>query len=315
MPKVSVIVPVYNVEKYIGRCIESVLNQTLHDLELILVDDHGVDDSMSVVKRYAEQDSRIRYIESDENVGPMMAREKGYLSAVGDYLTFVDGDDTLPVDAIKILYERAISCNADIVVGDMEYHSLNGTRTQIHNYLNYGDSSEAIYRSLLLGELTQNLCSKLFKKKLFEGYKYDTYKHFTNAEDGYLFYEIILNAKSIVQEKVIVYNYLQNTGSSTNTRLSSNAINNICKMNQLRHELTSKYANLDRLRNRFITNVLYNLLSDGYIFDTSLKECIKNYNLQDYLFLKRDYFSHLEIFKYLLKRYLMGPLMFLKSKI
>lgn len=114
MPKVSVIVPVYNKAKYVGKCIESILAQTLSDIELIIVNDGSKDNSESVCKAYLT-DKRVQYLFQD-NSGPAAARQYGIDHASGEYLGFVDADDWIEPDMYEKMYDAAISADADIVM-------------------------------------------------------------------------------------------------------------------------------------------------------------------------------------------------------
>ena len=114
MPKVSVIVPVYNKAPYVGKCIESVLKQTLSDIELILVNDGSSDKSEEVCQRYLT-DRRVRYI-FQQNSGPAAARQNGIDHATGEYLGFVDADDWIEPEMYEKMYSTAIAADADIVM-------------------------------------------------------------------------------------------------------------------------------------------------------------------------------------------------------
>ena len=104
-PKISVIVPVFNTEKYISECIDSILAQTFTDWELILVDDGSKDNSGKICDEYATKDSRVRVLHQP-NGGVTSARSNGVKNAKGEWITFVDADDTLPVDALKMMIEK-----------------------------------------------------------------------------------------------------------------------------------------------------------------------------------------------------------------
>lgn len=114
MPKVSVIVPVYNKAPYVGKCIESILAQTLSDLELILVNDGSTDYSEQVCKRYL-RDKRVQYV-LQKNSGPAAARQNGIDRAKGEYLGFVDADDWIEPNMYEKMYDSALSAEADIVM-------------------------------------------------------------------------------------------------------------------------------------------------------------------------------------------------------
>lgn len=115
MPKVSVIIPVYNVEKYISRCLDSVLGQTLKDIEVICIDDCSTDNSLSVLRDYAQKDARLTVINLKKNKGAAYARNRGLEVAKGEFLGFVDPDDYIDSDYYEKLYNKAIEDNADMV--------------------------------------------------------------------------------------------------------------------------------------------------------------------------------------------------------
>lgn len=113
--KLTVIVPVYRVEKYLDRCLDSIVNQTYRNLQIILVDDKSPDSSPEICDKWAQIDSRISVIHKDVNEGLGMARNTGLTIAEGDYITFVDSDDYLDKDAYRRLVENAVETGADIV--------------------------------------------------------------------------------------------------------------------------------------------------------------------------------------------------------
>ena len=114
MPLISVIIPVYNVEKYIGRCLESVVNQTYKNLEIILVESASTDESGLICDRYAKSDSRIKVIHQKERKGLSNARNEGLVYAHGEYVGFVDSDDVISLDMFEIMYVCIIKEDADI---------------------------------------------------------------------------------------------------------------------------------------------------------------------------------------------------------
>lgn len=127
MPKVSVIIPVYNTEKYLRECLDSVVNQTLKDIEIICVDDGSTDNSLSILKEYAEKDDRF-VILTQENKGVACARNKGLEVATGEYIGFVDSDDYIINNALHILYTHAHSNNLDMLLyGGTNFDNITGT--------------------------------------------------------------------------------------------------------------------------------------------------------------------------------------------
>ncbi|NLY46853.1 MAG: glycosyltransferase family 2 protein [Tissierella sp.] len=115
LPKISVIIPVYNVEEYLRQCLDSVINQTLQDIEIICVNDESTDDSLAILEEYAKRDSRINVL-SQKNAGAGAARNKGLEIARGEYLSFLDSDDFFELDMLEKAYNKVIGDNADIVI-------------------------------------------------------------------------------------------------------------------------------------------------------------------------------------------------------
>lgn len=130
MPKVSVIIPVYNTEKYLRQCLDSVVNQTLKDIEIICVDDGSTDGSLDILKEYASKDERFIILEQ-KNQGAGPARNKGLEIAKGEYLSFLDSDDIFLPNMLEKAYNTAISNHADVVC--FQYNQLNVNTNEIGN--------------------------------------------------------------------------------------------------------------------------------------------------------------------------------------
>lgn len=128
MPKVSVIIPVYNTENFLRKCLDSVCDQTLQDIEIICINDCSTDGSLEILREYAKKDNRIKLIELLENCGAAKARNIGIDIAEGEYLGFVDSDDFIDLDFYEKLYNQALLGSADVVKGsDMQICHINGT--------------------------------------------------------------------------------------------------------------------------------------------------------------------------------------------
>ena len=126
MPRISVVLPCYNVAKYIDACLDSLVNQTLSDIEIICVDDKSPDNTVDVIKKRMALDSRIKLIELPKNSGVSVARNTGIDAASGDYIGFVDPDDYLDLDFYEKLYNKIVAENAEICVGNVAEHMLGG---------------------------------------------------------------------------------------------------------------------------------------------------------------------------------------------
>ena len=119
MSKVSIILPIYKVEKYLTKCLDSLINQTLSDIEIICIDDCSPDNSIRILREYALKDERIKIINLKENIGAAGARNKGLEVAKGEYLGFVDPDDYIDLNFYEELYKKALEDGADIVKAEI----------------------------------------------------------------------------------------------------------------------------------------------------------------------------------------------------
>lgn len=222
--KVSVLVPVYNVERLLPRCLDSLLGQTLSDIEVVCVNDASPDNSAAVLADYAARDPRIRVITKTANEGLMMARQTGYLNARGQYLCFCDSDDYMPDNALELLYARAIQTDADITVGEM-YLENNSGRHVLKQRTNVSGTHGKEYLKAILHWTTCSLCGSLFKRKLFENQNYTTFKNQSFSEDRLLLTQILAEQQpSIATLSVPTYFYCLNNASITRKKLSENAL-------------------------------------------------------------------------------------------
>ena len=133
--KVSVIIPVYNVEPYLKECLNSIINQTLKDIEIICIDDCSTDNSYQILEEYSKKDNRIIILKNEKNTGgPSTARNKGIDLAKGDYLYFIDSDDYIENNFLEEMYNTAKEYNTDIV------SNLNIIENNNNNYIYYQHS-------------------------------------------------------------------------------------------------------------------------------------------------------------------------------
>ena len=137
MPKVSVIIPVYNTEPYLRECLDSIINQTLKDIEIICINDGSTDGSLVVLDEYREKDSRVAVI-SQENKGQSAARNEGFKTAGGEYVYFMDSDDVLSLNALETLFNHAVKDKIDIIYfGADVFYETEELKIQHGNYPNY----------------------------------------------------------------------------------------------------------------------------------------------------------------------------------
>ncbi len=168
-PLISVIVPIYKVEKYLRKCVDSICNQTYENLEIILVDDGSPDTSGKIADELSEKDSRIKVIHK-QNGGLSSARNAGLDVATGEYVAFVDSDDCIKPEMYEILYGRAISEDADISAGGMASVKDGVMQTAFNPVFDekMTFTSEEAERELIRNiRITNSMCDKLFKKEIF----------------------------------------------------------------------------------------------------------------------------------------------------
>lgn len=242
-PKISIIIPLYNKEQYIARCIESIQNQSFQDFEIILIDDCSSDKSIKIIHKMAETDNRIKCISHEKNLGTMKARETGYKNAKGEYIVFVDSDDTLPVDALEILHNEITKSGTDIVIGGFQY--IGGKRSQnlkkqYPKVLGYFTSTE-VFHLLLNHKLNHNLWSCIFNANLFNK-DLVCYDHQTNGEDAILFYQLVGNSIKIKIINNITYNYHLEGESATRSVMTEDKLQQMIKAQKFILNLTSEFG-------------------------------------------------------------------------
>lgn len=224
MVKISVIIPVFNVENYLSRCLDSVINQTLKDIEIICVDDGSTDNSFNILNDYKNADDRIQ-VYQQENGGHSAATNSGLKHVNGDYIFFVDSDDWIELDALEKLYNNAIENDSDLVLYDsIEHLPENQFRERRYGILNELKNDVFDYKSekrLILNSFYVQW-SKLYKTSFFR-------QHNLKLPDFRLYEDIGLNvaaitfAKRITYLPEILYHYNRlNDSSLQNTKIEMN---------------------------------------------------------------------------------------------
>lgn len=198
MPKVSVIVPVYNVQKYLAKCLDSLVSQTLKDIEIIIVNDGSTDRSESIIKKYEKKYDNIVYVKK-KNGGLSDARNYGIKYAKGDYIAFIDSDDFVDTSLYEKMYTKAIEEEADYIECDFywTYPKNRGYRLQKDEGIRYADKQGMMTYGRVMAWnklIKRNIITENFPK----GLKY---------EDIEFFYKLIPNVKkfAFVEEPLIYY--------------------------------------------------------------------------------------------------------------
>lgn len=250
---ISVIIPVYNVEKYLDRCMQSVLKQTYRNLEIILVDDGSTDASGKICDEYREKDDRIKVIHK-ENGGASSARNVGLKIATGNFIGFVDSDDLIVGDMYEYLSDLLHQTNADLVscccttkIKELDYKNKNEV---LREYIGR-EIMELFYRIKGGGSFISP-CRKLYKREILENLYFLEGKI---NEDVLFAYEVCKRAKKIVESNQNKYYYFKNDAGVTRSKLCKKdyALLEIWDeiVSREKNEEYSKWAELNRKRATF----------------------------------------------------------------
>lgn len=264
MPKISVIIPVYNVEKFLRRCLDSIINQTMNDIEIILIDDGSTDNSGNICDEYAEKDDRIIVIHK-ENGGVSSARNKGLDIASGEYVTFVDSDDYIDNNMYEVLYRNVIEKSVDISACCYEYIDKNNKslynkdKIECIGGLYTGKSFlELQYKNSNSNIVCICVWNKIYRKDIFRELRFEHTIH----EDEIICDQIFTQGYKIYLTDSPLYKYVENKDSIVNREFSK-----------------EKLVSLDILYNRVI---LYKEKNIDLYYKALLSYCEMNiyYNLK-----------------------------------
>lgn len=253
IPKISIIVPVYNVEKYLQRCVDSILNQDFQDFELILVDDGSTDCCLQICEEYREKDDRVVVLHK-ENGGLSSARNAGLNIARGEYIGFVDSDDWIEIGTFHNLYQFGLKNNLDIIIFGMQLVNELGIKKKycsVEKNQLY-DRETAFYEMVCNVRFREEACNKFYKKELFTNIQYPVGRI---HEDTFTTYRLMEKADRIGYYKGIFYNYFQRSNSIMGNAKVSYNIDRIESIQEVM-ECVKKYP-------RVYQDGIYNLLSSA----------------------------------------------------
>lgn len=292
-PRISVIIPIYNVEKYLERCVDSVLAQTFTDIELILVDDGSTDSSSAMCDAFAAEDDRIRVIHK-QNGGLSDARNAGIEAAAGEYIGFVDSDDYIDADMYEFLYGIAQKENADVAMCEL-YHCYAGKDIFRHSadYYEVTDSIGAV-RCVLESKITSvTAVNKLYRKELFANLRFRKGK---TAEDAFIMVDLLSKAKTVVITNAQKYYYFHREGSITTKPFNTRDLDAVeaYEYNAKRAlELSDDLADVVLLRRCWARFYILDkmMLSDGNYDHSIEKEYVKFLKKNKRFILRCDIFT------------------------
>ncbi len=257
MPKVSVIIPIYGVEKFIERCARSLFKQTLDDMEFIFVNDCTPDRSIEIlneiIKEYPNRRRQIRIINHEHNKGLPSARKTGVSAASGEYIIHCDSDDWVDLSMYEILYKEAIRHNADIVFCDFFIAFSNGECMKISQKADDADGKTYIHR-LLLQQVHGSCCNKLIRKSIISN---DIeYPKYNMREDLALMIQIFYKARRVSYVNQGLYYYFSNTTSISNG-LTYDSIENRFRQSVINYYLIEKFLERNSIKAEFEKDLAY----------------------------------------------------------
>lgn len=312
MPKISIIVPIYNAEIYLEKCIQSILNQTFKDFELILVNDGSKDNSLKICEFYSNVDSRVKII-NKINGGLSSARNEGLKVSKGEYIGFVDSDDYIHPQMYEILYNSIIRKNGDIAICDyekvypeeplrkMEFYNENSKNIQKYSNVAALDQFYNKY-----GVKFTPAWNKLYKRFLFENNKFEVGRY---HEDEFIMHKLLYNSATIIYIPIKLYFYFQSQNSIMRKPFNISRLDAVdayldrvnffmkIKEEKLMHKALFAYSQ------EFLIH--YFKLEDIYPKHKKLKEMKKKYNEKLVDVLKLKYYTKKE--KILLITFFFNP--------
>lgn len=236
---ISIIVPAFNIENYIERCIKSILDQTYTYLEVIVVDDGSVDNTAAIIDRIAEYDKRVKVIHK-QNGGVSRARMDGIRKASGEWIGFVDGDDFIEPNMFERLVQNAITYHADISQCGYQMIFPDGHIDYYYNTncVEKQDRTTALQELLSGARIEPGLWNKLFHKKLFRSLlQEDLLGNIEINEDLLMNYWLFKDADSIIYEDICPYHYILRRGSAATSKKKNHITDPLLVMNIIKNDL------------------------------------------------------------------------------
>lgn len=257
--KVSIIVPCYNAEKYIERCVKSLEDQTYQDVEIILVDDGSKDNTAAVIEKLAKNDSRIKFL-SQRNSGPNAARGNGIKRATGDYVMFIDSDDWLSQNAVSELVKLFDKNGVDVI----KFNAITEpSKRKLGKIISDNEGSRTIenkeiLKMLLSSDRLNNLCFQIYKRELFNSDEIFSAK-IVHGEDYLANIYIHQNTKKMLIVNNTYYHYFDNLDSCTKSADAAIVVSNIRDLDIVHKKIiaeSKKHGFTDDERARILFSIL-----------------------------------------------------------
>ena len=270
---VTVIVPIYNVENYLKKCVNSIINQTYENIEIILIDDGSTDGSGTICDEYLAKDNRIKVIHK-KNEGLSKARNVGIEISNGDFITFIDSDDYFDTKFIENMLKIAVESKADLIISGLKdvFEKQKNIYADESDYYTILSKEETYRKVLLQEEIDVSANAKLYQKEIFKNIRYPVGELY---EDIKIIDKIIENANKIVYTKYKGYFYLQRNGSIMHSKINKEKFVLLKTIERLLEFIEEKYPNVKNAAIKRYVYCNYHILGRA-IFNKDLeKECKK----------------------------------------
>ena len=248
MPKISIIIPIYNAENYLKRCLDSVINQTLKDIEIICINDCSKDSSLEILKEYSKKDNRIKIINLKENKGESKARNIGLDNTNSEYIAFLDNDDEIDLDFYEKLYNKAIKTNSDIVKAGVDI--INYDKKHQKDNLN-----ELIKQNNSKLYFTHYWWSAIYKSSLIKENNIKFLEKYEIGEDILFLNQAILNCKKLEIIDNTYYHYHKRENSTDSKILNYEKIKSIINIREIIINNILNYEDFDKLSDKIINDI------------------------------------------------------------
>ncbi len=254
MSKVSVIIPVYNTEKFLRKCLDSVCNQTLQDIEIICINDCSTDGSSEILREYAGKDNRIKLIELFENGGAAKARNIGIDIAHGEYIGFVDSDDFVDLDFYEKLYKKAVETGADAVKGKLYLYDINTNKVYLEAWIDINDSVKKNKANFYF-----TFTTAIYKSSLIKEYNIRFLEGLIHFEDPYFTIMAAIHYNKLEVIDDAKYYYINNPNSTSRKNITKEQAKSIVYGADVVLDLLNN-ANIDKLHYEIVFNYVVNQL-------------------------------------------------------
>ncbi len=281
MDLVTIIVPVYNVENYLNRCLDSIIKQSYKNLDIILINDGSTDNSLKICNNYAKNDTRITVI-NIENSGPSICRNIGLEKAKGSYISFVDSDDYIEKNFIETLLKNQENTNADVVGCSINVNDVNGDIFDAYNdYELVTYKKNTLIKEYLEDKIAFAVWGKLFTKESLINQKFLNYRV---NEDRMFMWSIFnkINTYTVIGRPL--YHYMRRSNNSlTSLEFTDEHLNIFAYINMVQKKVKKCYPQFIQLSNQYaekqIKHILTILNSSSSITTTKYKDYINQINL------------------------------------